>query len=93
MMIQSLNNKGYNAFSFSVPSTNELATILGLAGPVFITMIAKVTHNFTLLSCLVQYDYVTLNLRYFNLFLGGFLLAHYIFCYLYGHKYSGRSSG
>ncbi|KAK9184480.1 hypothetical protein WN943_024830 [Citrus x changshan-huyou] len=42
MMIQSLNNKGYNAFSFSVPSTNELATILGLAGPVFITMIAKV---------------------------------------------------
>ncbi|KAL5788606.1 hypothetical protein ACOSP7_005555 [Xanthoceras sorbifolium] len=41
IMIDSLNKKGYNAFAFSVPSPSELATILGLAGPVFVTMMAK----------------------------------------------------
>ncbi|XP_044488726.1 protein DETOXIFICATION 46, chloroplastic-like [Mangifera indica] len=42
MMIKSLNKKGYNAFAFAIPSLNELVTILGLAGPVFVTMVAKV---------------------------------------------------
>ncbi|XP_021889320.1 protein DETOXIFICATION 46, chloroplastic [Carica papaya] len=42
MMIQSLNKKGYNAYSISVPSANELLTILGLAAPVFVTMMSKV---------------------------------------------------
>ncbi|KAM7263075.1 hypothetical protein ACFE04_000758 [Oxalis oulophora] len=42
MMINSLNKKGYSAFSISVPSPSEISTILGLAAPVFITMMAKV---------------------------------------------------
>ncbi|KAK0581847.1 hypothetical protein LWI29_018690 [Acer saccharum] len=42
MMIDSLNKKGYNAFAFTVPSPSEVATIFGLAGPVFVTMMAKV---------------------------------------------------
>ncbi|KAK1570831.1 hypothetical protein Q3G72_007735 [Acer saccharum] len=41
MMIDSLNKKGYNAFAFTVPSPSEVATIFGLAGPVFVTMMAK----------------------------------------------------
>ncbi|KAG6711782.1 hypothetical protein I3842_05G070900 [Carya illinoinensis] len=42
MMIDALNKKGYNAFSISIPSPHELLTVLGLAAPVFITMISKV---------------------------------------------------
>ncbi|KAK9287318.1 hypothetical protein L1049_015732 [Liquidambar formosana] len=42
MMIQSLNNKGYNAFSLSVPSPSELLQIIRLAAPVFITIGSKV---------------------------------------------------
>nr|POE51257.1 protein detoxification 46, chloroplastic [Quercus suber] len=42
MMIEALNKKGYNAYSISVPSPDELLTVLGLAAPVFITMISKV---------------------------------------------------
>ncbi|XP_043712009.1 protein DETOXIFICATION 46, chloroplastic-like isoform X2 [Telopea speciosissima] len=42
MMIGTLNKKGYNAFSLSIPSPKELVQILELAGPVFITMISKV---------------------------------------------------
>ncbi|KAJ0010216.1 hypothetical protein Pint_34788 [Pistacia integerrima] len=42
MMVESLNKKGYNAFAFAIPSPNELVTILGLAGPVCVTMMAKV---------------------------------------------------
>lgn len=43
MMIEALNKKGYNAFSFSVPSLDEFMQILGLAGPVFVTMMSKVS--------------------------------------------------
>ncbi|KAF8410514.1 hypothetical protein HHK36_003044 [Tetracentron sinense] len=42
MMIESLNRKGFNAFSISVPSPSELLQIFELAAPVFVTMISKV---------------------------------------------------
>lgn len=42
MMIASLNEKGYNAFAVSVPSAEEIVSILGLAAPVFITLMSKV---------------------------------------------------
>ncbi|XP_050261317.1 protein DETOXIFICATION 46, chloroplastic [Quercus robur] len=42
MMIEALNKKGYNAYSISVPSPDELLTVLGLAAPVFLTMMSKV---------------------------------------------------
>ncbi|KAE8008585.1 hypothetical protein FH972_005082 [Carpinus fangiana] len=42
MMIETLNKKGYNAFAISVPSPHELLTVLGLATPVFLTMMSKV---------------------------------------------------
>ncbi|XP_034681249.1 protein DETOXIFICATION 46, chloroplastic [Vitis riparia] len=42
MMIEALNKKGYNAFAFSVPSLDEFVQILGLAAPVFVTMMSKV---------------------------------------------------
>ncbi|CAL0334175.1 unnamed protein product [Lupinus luteus] len=42
MSVQALNNKGYNAYAFSIPSRKELLTILGLAAPVFLTMMSKV---------------------------------------------------
>ncbi|CAI8616897.1 unnamed protein product [Vicia faba] len=42
MMMQALNMKGYNAFALSIPSRRELLTILGLAAPVFLTMMSKV---------------------------------------------------
>ncbi|EOX97883.1 MATE efflux family protein 4 isoform 3 [Theobroma cacao] len=42
MMIEALNKKGYNAFSISIPSLNELLAVLTLAAPVFVTMMSKV---------------------------------------------------
>ncbi|KAJ6395791.1 hypothetical protein OIU77_020950 [Salix suchowensis] len=42
MMIETLNKKGYNGFTFSVPSWNEVLTILGLAAPLFVMMISRV---------------------------------------------------
>ncbi|KAM2053237.1 hypothetical protein ACFX1T_002902 [Malus domestica] len=42
MMTEALNKKGYNAYAISVPSSKELLTVLGLAAPVFITMMSKV---------------------------------------------------
>ncbi|KAK6240860.1 hypothetical protein SCA6_006249 [Theobroma cacao] len=42
MMIEALNKKGYNAFSISIPSLNELMAVLTLAAPVFVTMMSKV---------------------------------------------------
>ncbi|KAL6963792.1 Protein DETOXIFICATION 46, chloroplastic [Sarracenia purpurea var. burkii] len=43
MMIEALNKKGYNAFSFSMPSPSELLQIFMIAAPVFVTMISKVS--------------------------------------------------
>ncbi|OMO74385.1 Multi antimicrobial extrusion protein [Corchorus capsularis] len=42
MMIEALNKKGYNAFAISIPSLNELLTVLALAAPVFVTLMLKV---------------------------------------------------
>ncbi|KAB2635534.1 MATE efflux family protein 4 [Pyrus ussuriensis x Pyrus communis] len=42
MMIQALNNKGYNAYAFSVPSPKELLIVFELAAPVVLTMMSKV---------------------------------------------------
>lgn len=42
MMIETLNKKGYNGYSLSVPSSGEFLSILGLAAPVFLTMMSKV---------------------------------------------------
>ncbi|OIT07089.1 PREDICTED: protein DETOXIFICATION 46, chloroplastic-like [Nicotiana attenuata] len=42
MMIEALNNKGYNGFAISVPSLNEVLQIFVLAAPVFLTMMSKV---------------------------------------------------
>lgn len=41
-MTEALNKKGYNAYAISVPSSKELLRVLGLAAPVFITMMSKV---------------------------------------------------
>ncbi|CAO2814994.1 unnamed protein product [Amaranthus hypochondriacus] len=42
MMIDVLNTKGYNGFSFSVPSFPELREIFKIAAPVFLTMVSKI---------------------------------------------------
>ncbi|KAA8546029.1 hypothetical protein F0562_020520 [Nyssa sinensis] len=42
MMIEALNNKGYNGFAVSVPSPSELLQIFMLAAPVFLTISSKV---------------------------------------------------
>ncbi|KAG7010895.1 Protein DETOXIFICATION 46, chloroplastic [Cucurbita argyrosperma subsp. argyrosperma] len=42
MMIETLNKKAYNGYSLSVPSSGEFFSILGLAAPVFLTMMSKV---------------------------------------------------
>ncbi|XP_057501023.1 protein DETOXIFICATION 46, chloroplastic-like [Actinidia eriantha] len=42
MMIEALNNKGYNAYAISVPLPSELLEIFMLAAPVFVTMMSKV---------------------------------------------------
>nr|XP_004292424.2 PREDICTED: MATE efflux family protein 4, chloroplastic-like [Fragaria vesca subsp. vesca] len=42
MMIEALNKKGYNGYALSVPSSKEFLTVLGLAAPVFVTMMSKV---------------------------------------------------
>ncbi|KAF9684408.1 hypothetical protein SADUNF_Sadunf04G0115200 [Salix dunnii] len=50
MMIEALNKKGYNGFAFSVPSWNEVLTILGLAAPLFVAFWALVTYFATSLG-------------------------------------------
>ncbi|MCH89480.1 MATE efflux family protein 4 chloroplastic-like, partial [Trifolium medium] len=42
MMSQTLIEKGYNAFAFSIPSGKEFLSILGLSAPVFVTFTLKV---------------------------------------------------
>ena len=93
-MIEALNKKGYNAFSISVPSPDELLTVLGLAAPMFLTMMSKVTlYCITqFCSCIWSHLIISLYLRYFNI-LGGFLLPPHIFCCIFGHLLHGRSSG
>ncbi|KAL5563107.1 hypothetical protein UlMin_032854 [Ulmus minor] len=42
MMIEALNKKGYKGYAFSIPSPKEFLAVLGLAAPVFVTMMSKV---------------------------------------------------
>ncbi|KAI9127910.1 hypothetical protein K1719_000903 [Acacia pycnantha] len=42
MMLQNLQAKGYNAFALSIPSAQEFFTIVGMATPLFLTLISKV---------------------------------------------------
>ncbi|PNY05344.1 MATE efflux family protein chloroplastic-like [Trifolium pratense] len=42
MMSQTLIEKGYNAFAFSIPSGKEFLSILSLSAPVFVTFTLKV---------------------------------------------------
>ncbi|XP_056160899.1 protein DETOXIFICATION 46, chloroplastic-like [Syzygium oleosum] len=42
MMIEALKKKGYNAFALTIPSASELLTIIGLAAPVFVSLMSKV---------------------------------------------------
>ncbi|KGN61844.1 protein DETOXIFICATION 46, chloroplastic [Cucumis sativus] len=42
MMIEQLNKKGYSGYSLSIPSPSEFLSILGLAAPVFITLMSKI---------------------------------------------------
>lgn len=42
-MIEALNKKGFNGYAIAIPSSKELLTVLGLAAPVFVTMMSKVT--------------------------------------------------
>jgi len=41
-MSKALNEKGYNAFSFTIPSGKEFLSIFSLAAPVFVTLMLKV---------------------------------------------------
>ncbi|WJX51363.1 Protein DETOXIFICATION 46, chloroplastic [Trifolium repens] len=41
MMSQTLNEKGYNAFSFSIPSGKEFLAIFSLSAPVFLSLLLK----------------------------------------------------
>ncbi|KAL8492942.1 hypothetical protein ACS0TY_024228 [Phlomoides rotata] len=45
IMVQALNDKGYNVFTISVPSPRELLEIFMLAAPVFIMMMLKVCEH------------------------------------------------
>ncbi|KAK6916623.1 Multi antimicrobial extrusion protein [Dillenia turbinata] len=42
MMIETLNKKGYNGYSISIPMPDELLQIFEVAAPVFVTMVSKV---------------------------------------------------
>ncbi|GJM90061.1 hypothetical protein PR202_ga06303 [Eleusine coracana subsp. coracana] len=42
MMMRNLNNKGFRAFSLTIPSARELLQIFEIAAPVFVTMTSKV---------------------------------------------------
>jgi hypothetical protein len=46
MMSQTLIEKGYDAFAFSIPSGKEFMSILSLSAPVFVTLTLKVDKVF-----------------------------------------------
>lgn len=88
-MMDALNKKGYSAFSLCVPSPSELLTIFGLAAPVFITMMSKVTTSDTQLQqdslfCIWYLCFIPL---------GFVLYAPCVLCYINGYKRHSCSSG
>ena len=56
MMIEQLNKKGYSGYSLSIPSPSEFLSILGLAAPVFITLMSKVLFYKTLYIHLFSFE-------------------------------------
>ncbi|CAH9107069.1 unnamed protein product [Cuscuta epithymum] len=54
MMIEALNQKGYNGFAVSIPSCEELLQLFILAGPVFVTMMSKVAFYSLLVYCITS---------------------------------------
>lgn len=51
MMMDSLNKEGYNAYSFAVPSPQELWKISTLAAPVFISIFSKIAFYSFIIYC------------------------------------------
>ncbi|CAN8276611.1 unnamed protein product [Cochlearia groenlandica] len=51
MMMDSLNKEGYNAYSFAIPSPQELWKISTLAAPVFISIFSKIAFYSFIIYC------------------------------------------
>lgn len=51
MMMDSLNKEGYNAYSFAVPTPQELWKISALAAPVFISIFSKIAFYSFIIYC------------------------------------------
>ncbi|KFK30488.1 hypothetical protein AALP_AA7G268000 [Arabis alpina] len=51
MMMDSLNKEGYNAYSFAVPTPQELWKITTLAAPVFISILSKISFYSFVIYC------------------------------------------
>jgi Na+-driven multidrug efflux pump len=51
MMMDSLNKEGYNAYSFAIPSPQELWKISALAAPVFISIFSKIAFYSFIIYC------------------------------------------
>ncbi|CAH2075897.1 unnamed protein product [Thlaspi arvense] len=51
MMMDSLNKEGYNAYSFAVPSPQELWKISAIAAPVFISIFSKIAFYSFIIYC------------------------------------------
>lgn len=83
MMIEALNNRGYNAFSIYAPSPSELKQIIILAAPVFLTISSKVafysliiyfaTSMGTVTVAAHQVSFVTTTISCLCFFLGTFI--------------------
>lgn len=90
MMVEALNNKGYNGFAISLPSPDELLEIFMLAAPVFLTMMSKVIHAFLDSTHGITY-YPAIFLTCFSL--GDVLLSTRVLCDINGYPNSCCSSG
>lgn len=84
MMIEALNKKGYNAFAFSVPTLDEILTIVRLAAPVFVTMMSKVKFLLDSLLLCGQFFFLFLYLK-LSMFRLSFTLSLYILLHLWVH--------
>lgn len=93
-MIKALNKKGYDAFSISIPSVNDLVTIFRVAAPVFVMMMSKVNSPSWLDSwfrCILWFHFL-MGFRF--LYAADSLLCiDNLYCYIYGYICCGCSSG
>lgn len=74
MMIEALNNKGYNTFSIYAPSPSELKQIIILAAPVFLTISSKVAFYSLIIYFATSMGTVTVAAHQVSLFL--LVLSH-----------------